>query len=88
MSNVGEKIEQANILQTKSFQFSVKIFRMYEYLLKVTKDSIISRQILRSGTSIGANIEESIGSQSVKELYRKLSISYREARETKYWLEY
>lgn len=50
------------------------------------KDSIISRQILRSGTSIGANIEESIVSHSVKELYTKLSISYREARETKYWL--
>ena len=50
------------------------------------KEIVLSRQILRSGTSIGANIEETIGAQSDKDFLSKMSVAYKEARETKYWL--
>jgi four helix bundle protein len=75
-----------NIIQVKSFDFSVRIFKLYKYLSKEKKEYKIAKQILRSGTSIAANIEEAIGSQSKKEFLTKISISYRESRETRYWL--
>ena len=70
-----------SIVKEKSFQFSLKIIALYKKLL-VENEYIISKQILRSGTSIGANIEEALAGQSK----RKMSISSKEARETKYWL--
>jgi len=76
-----------NILQEKSFKFAVRIVNFYKYLCEEKKEYVLSKQILRSGTSIGANIEESIGGQSEKDFFAKLSISYKEARETIYWLK-
>ena len=75
-----------NILQEKSFGFAVRIVKLYKYLCEEKKEFVLSKQILRSGTSIGANIEESIGGQSDKDFLSKLEISYKEARETNYWL--
>jgi four helix bundle protein len=76
-----------NIIQDKSFFFAVRIINLYKYLTTIKKEFVLSKQILRCGTSIGANIEESIGGRSDKEFLFKLEISYKEARETIYWLK-
>jgi len=75
-----------NILLEKSYKFSIRIIRLYQHISKLKKEYVLSKQILRSGTSIGANIEETIGAQSIKDFRARLSIAYREARETNYWL--
>ncbi|MCD6367379.1 MAG: four helix bundle protein, partial [Bacteroidales bacterium] len=62
------------------------IIRLYQNLLKNQKEYLLSKQILRSGTSIGANVEEAIGGQTKKDFYAKMAIAYKEARETHYWL--
>ena len=76
-----------NILQEKSFAFAVRIVKMYKFLCEEQKEYVLSKQILRSGTSVGANIEEGIAGQSDKDFLSKISISYKEARETVYWLK-
>ncbi len=74
-----------NIIATKSYDFAIKIILLNRRL--VTKNEyVLSKQILKSGTSIGANIEEAIGGISKKDFRAKMSISYKEARETHYWL--
>jgi len=75
-----------NIIQVKSYAFSLKIIAAFKHLQHDKKEYILSKQILRSGTSIGANIEEAIGGQSKKDFFAKLTISYKEARETRYWI--
>ena len=80
-------MKQNNIIQEKSFAFAVRIVKLYKYLCEEKKEFVLSKQVLRSGTSIGANIEESIGGQSDKDFFTKLSIAYKEARETVYWLK-
>lgn len=75
-----------NVIQIKSYAFAVRIIKMYKYLCENKKEFVLSKQLLRSGTSIGANIEEAIGGQSGKDFYAKLTISYKEARETHYWI--
>jgi len=75
-----------NIIQQKSFCFAIKVIELYKYLVETKKEFILSKQLLRSGTSIGANIEEALGGQSKKDFISKISIAYKEARETKYWL--
>ena len=72
-------------MQKKSFAFAVKIIGLYKFLTSTKKEFVISRQILKSGTSIGANIEEASGAQSTKDFLSKISIAYKEARETSYW---
>lgn len=74
-----------NVMVDKSYAFSLRIIKFFNYL-KDNNEYILSKQVLRSGTSIGANIEESQGAQSRKDFISKLSISYKEARETHYWL--
>jgi len=76
-----------NIVQEKSFKFAIRIVNLCKYLCEDKKEFVLSKQILRSGTSIGANIEEGIGGQSDKDFFAKLSISYKETRETIYWLK-
>ena len=76
-----------NIIQQKSFAFAIRIVNLYKYLISEKKEFVLSKQLLRSGTSIGANIEESIGGQSEKDFLSKISISYKEARESIYWLK-
>lgn len=75
-----------NIIQQKSFDFALLVIELYKKLIK-RNEFVLSKQILRSGTSIGANIEESIGAQSRNDFISKISISYKEARETEYWLK-
>ena len=79
-------MEKENVVQNKSYAFAIKIVELYKYLSGTQKEYVISKQILRSGTSVGANIEEAIGGQSRKDFYAKLTIAYKEARETKFWL--
>jgi four helix bundle protein len=76
-----------NILQEKSFAFAVKVVKLYKFLCEEQKEFVLSKQILRSGTSICANIEEGIAGQSDKDFLSKFCISYKEARETIYWLK-
>ncbi len=75
-----------NIVQEKSFAFAVRIVKLYKYLVEEKKEYTLSKQILRSGTSVGANIEEALGGYTTKDFRHKLSISYKEVREIKYWL--
>lgn len=74
-----------SIIQKKSYRFSIRIVRLYQYLVK-KNEYVLAKQILRCGTSVGANIEESSGGQSKKDFLSKFSIAYKEARETRYWL--
>jgi len=75
-----------NIIQIKSYAFAVRIVKAYQFLSNDKKEFVLSKQLLRCGTSIGANVEEAIGGQSDKDFFAKLSIAYKEARETHYWI--
>jgi len=75
-----------SIIGEKSYKFAIRVVNLYKYLTEVKREFILSKQVLRSGTSIGANVEESLGGQSDKDFNAKLSIAYKEARETKYWI--
>jgi len=79
-------MKEDNIIQTKAFLFAIRIIRLYQYL-HGKNEFIMSRQVLRSGTSIGANIEEALGVNSNKDFVARMTIVYKEARETKYWLK-
>lgn len=79
-------MKTGNIVQEKSFDFAIKIVQTCQYLKEEKKEFVLSKQLLRSGTSVGANIEEAIGAQSNKDFLHKMSISYKEARETRYWI--
>ena len=74
-----------NIIATKSFDFALSIINLF-VKLKKENEFIISKQILRSATSVGANVEEAIAAQSRKDFIHKMSIASKEARETKYWI--
>ncbi|MBW7675215.1 four helix bundle protein [Chryseobacterium chendengshani] len=75
-----------NIIQQKSYEFALKSVLLYKKIVIENKEYVLSKQFLRSSTSIGANIEETIGAQSERDFLSKISISYKEARETHYWL--
>ncbi|HEX6845504.1 MAG TPA: four helix bundle protein [Chitinophagaceae bacterium] len=75
-----------NVILDKSFKFGLRILKLYLHLRKKKVDAGLCSQILDSGTSIGANIEEAVGGSSRKDFINKLQIAYREARETRYWL--
>lgn len=75
-----------NILKTKSFAFALRIIKLYQYLGNEHKEYVLSRQLLRSGTSIGANIGEATHAQSKSDFISKLSIAQKEACETNYWI--
>lgn len=77
--------KEDNLIQLKTFDFALRIIQFYTQC-KVQNEFILSKQILRCGTSIGANIEEAIAAQSKKDFISKLSIANKEARETRYWL--
>jgi four helix bundle protein len=74
-----------NIIIQKSYTFALQIIQLYKSLIE-KKDFVLSKQILRSGTSIGANIHEAVASESKKDFIHKLGMSVKEARETSYWL--
>jgi four helix bundle protein len=79
-------VKSDNIIQQKSFAFAIRIVNAYKYLKSEKQEFVLSKQMLRCGTSIGANVEEAIGGQSTADFLSKLSIAYKEARETCYWL--
>jgi len=79
-------VQKQNLIQDKSFNFALEIIKLYKELTS-QKEYIISKQLLRSGTSIGANIAEALQGQSKKDFVSKLSISLKEAHETAYWLK-
>ena len=80
-------MKQNNIIKQKSFAFAVRIVRLYQHLKVDKKEFIISKQILRSGTSVGAMVREAEHSQSKADFIHKLSIAQKEINETIYWLE-
>lgn len=76
-----------SIIESKSKKFAVRIINLYKYLVSEKKEYVMSRQILKSGTSIGANVKEGEYGQSVADFISKMSIALKEAAETSYWLE-
>ena len=80
------KNTKKNIIQEKSYSFALRILRLSKHLIKYEQEYILSKQVLRSGTSIGANIEEAIGGTTKKDFKYKLTIAYKEAREAHFWL--
>lgn len=76
---------KGNIVVKKSYEFALAIIQLYKQL-GAKKEFVLSKQVLRSGTSIGANIHEAVGSESKKDFIHKLGIAVKEARETSYWL--
>ena len=79
-------MKEDNIIRNKSYNFSLKIIKIYQELTLEKREFILSKQLIRSGTSIGANVEEAVGAQSKNDFIAKLSISYKESWETLYWL--
>ena len=76
-----------NILKKKSFEFAIRIVNLYKLLTSERKEFVLSKQLLRSGTSIGANVREGLNAQSKADFVHKLSIAQKECDETLYWLE-
>ncbi len=79
-------MQKENIVYEKAYQFAVRIVKAYQFLGREKKEFVISKQLLRSGTSIGANISEANGAISKADFSNKISIAYKECLETKYWL--
>ena len=80
------KIEHQQVIQGKSFHFAVRIVNLCRYLREEQKEHILSKQLLRSGTSIGANVAEAQQAQSKPDFINKMNIALKEAYETSYWL--
>lgn len=76
-----------NIIVDKSKAFALRIIKLYRYLCDEKKECVLSKQLLRSGTSVGANVKEAINGQSKADFYAKMYIAYKEANESEYWLE-
>ena len=76
---------KSNMVKEKAYQFALLIIQLYKELCD-KKEFVLSKQLLRSGTSIGANVEEATAAQSKKEFISKMSVASKEARETHYWL--
>ena len=79
--------EKKNILLDKSFDFALAVVELYKVLSKEKKEFVMSKQLLRSGTSVGANIREAQNAQSKADFIHKLAISQKECDESCYWLE-
>jgi four helix bundle protein len=79
-------MKEGNVILEKSFQLSLRIVKTFQVLRESKVERDICLQLLRSGTSIGANVEEAVGGSSKKDFINKLQIAYKEARETNYWL--
>ena len=80
-------VEKENVVKSKSFAFSVRIVRLYQYLANQKKEFIIAKQLLRSGTSVGAMVKEAEHAESRNDFKHKISIAQKEINESIYWLE-
>ena len=78
---------KGNLLNDKSIAFAVRIIKLHDYLIKTKKETIVSKQIVRSGTSIGANVNEASYGQSKADFVSKMHIALKETAETEYWLK-
>ncbi len=85
MTNYKFRMKE-NIIQEKSYKFALRIIKLFLYLKDQKNEFVLSKQVLKSGTSIGANIEEGIGALTKKDFINKFTIAYKEARETHYWI--
>ncbi len=79
-------MKEGNVIKEKSFDFALRIISLYQ-VLKENNEYVLSKQLLRSGTSIGANVEEASAASSKKDFINKMAIASKEARETIYWLK-
>jgi four helix bundle protein len=79
--------EKDNPVKTKSFQFAIRVVNLYKLLSAERKEFILSKQLLRSGTSVGANVREAVNAQSPADFIHKLAIAQKECDEALYWLE-
>jgi four helix bundle protein len=84
---MGDKLNQKDILKEKSFAFSLRIVRLYRYLVEKHREYILSKQLLRSGTAIGAMVREAKFAHSKADFLNKLTVALKEANETDYWLD-
>ncbi len=90
---IGRKVLQLktnnerNIIKLKSFDLALRIVNLYKYLVEVKKEYVLSKQLLRSGTAVGAMIRESEHAESKSDFIHKLSMALKEANETQYWIE-
>ncbi|AMD84085.1 four helix bundle protein [Capnocytophaga haemolytica] len=78
---------EKGVLKEKSFRFAIRIVNLYKYLVECKKEFVLSKQVLRSGTSVGAMVREAECAESREDFIHKLSIGYKEMNETVYWLE-
>jgi four helix bundle protein len=81
-----EKVKSESLIAAKAYSFALDVIKIYKLLINEKKEFVLSKQLLRSGTSIGANINEAIAGQSKRDFVYKLNIALKEARETNYWL--
>lgn len=79
--------KDGSIVYQKAFDFAVKIVKLYQFLSNEKKEFVISKQILKAGTSVGSNVREGLEGQSKKDFIAKMSIALKEAGETEYWLD-
>jgi four helix bundle protein len=75
-----------NVVLEKSYAFAIRVVRTYQFLSEDKREFILSKQFLRSGTAVGSNVEEAVGGQSDKDFLSKLAISYKECRESRFWI--
>ena len=80
-------MKQENVIVELSFSFAVLTVKLYQKLVREEKEYVLSKQLLKAGTSIGANVNEAQAAQSTKDFLAKMHIASKEARETKYWLD-
>jgi four helix bundle protein len=79
-------MKEDNVVREKSYAFALRIVKVYRYLTEDKREYVLSKQLLRAGTSVGANVEEAVGGQSEKDFAAKLTVAYKEARETHFWI--
>ncbi len=79
-------MKDSNPVRDKSYAFALRVVRTYRHLAEERHEYVLSKQLLRAGTSIGANVEEAVGGQSDRDFLSKMAIAYKEARETHYWI--
>jgi four helix bundle protein len=83
---MSEGKNKQSIIAGKAYAFALNIIKLYKQLTTETKEYVLSKQLLRAGTSIGANVNEAVSSESKRDFIHKLGIALKEARETSYWL--
>jgi four helix bundle protein len=86
LEGYSERNEMGNIIEEKSFDFAVRIVKLCKYLKTKKKETVLSKQLLRCGTSVGANVFEAQKAQTTADFYTKMTIALKEANETSYWI--